>query len=71
MGLQSAAADRDIEQRAFYTAFSRRLFKGKRNTVVVGIGVLAQPRANVPQNCCLIPTLITKSAIAPCCDHPD
>jgi hypothetical protein len=69
MGPQCAAVDSDIEQRPFYSAFARCLFESKRNPVVVGIRVPAQPFADVSHNCRLIPTSITKSAIVPCCYH--
>ena len=67
MGSQSAAADRNIEQRPFYTAFASGLFKGERDTVVVGIRILSQPLAYVVPNCCLTPTSITKIATISSC----
>jgi hypothetical protein len=69
MRSQSAAGDSDIEQRPFYTAFARGLFKSKRDSVVVGLRISAQPFADVFHNCCRIPTAITKSTIVPCCYH--
>jgi hypothetical protein len=69
MSAQSTAGDGDIEQRPFYTAFARGLFKSKRDSVVVGLRISAQPFADVFHNCCRIPTAITKSTIVPCCYH--
>jgi hypothetical protein len=69
MGSQHAASDGDIEQRPLYPAFARCLFKSERDSVVVCVRILAQPFADVLNNCYLMPISITKSAFVPCCNH--